>query len=245
MSKLLDPKQPIRFQPELEKNRPEAERRAYLLRVPLVKDRVKLRALTRELGGAPLTDAERMLAMSLALNRLSAEAEPGQLDDAMAAMVKVGELFDAFRVAYQASVDNPGDSELVVASANALQAWSNGLAALAALEEAIEAADPVYRRLVGAAAAFPLARGTAAAMLLLVGWEGYGERPPRRVPGGLIDQESLARIPERDLIAIGAEAERLLAPSEAEAKNSESPSPGQSSATASSGTPTPPPPSGP
>lgn len=244
MSKLLDPKQVIRFQPELEKHRPEAERRAYLLRPPLVKDRVKLRALTRELGGAALTDAERMAAMSMALNRLSAEAEPGQLDDALAALLKVMELFDAFRVAYQAAIDNPGDGELVMASSRALQAWSNGLVALAPVEEAIEAVDPGYRRLIGAAAAFPLARGTAAAMLLLVGWEGYGDGPPRR-HAGLVEEAALARIPERDLIAIGGEVERLLSPSEAEAKNSESPSPGPSSATASSETPTTPPPSAP
>ena len=224
MALLLDPKTPVRFVPADEQMRPEHKRVVYLLKAPTVWDRIKLDEEVAKRGGRRVAELDVYRTLRAGIERIYGETDSSVR---AATLEQIDELIAA-RTAFVRKLLGDGYDFETEAGRQAFDADQSAhqarAAALAPVEEIVLAAYPRYARMAADFATYPLYRGYAAARLLLVGWEN-GPAEFSRGPLGVAD-ELLELIPEHHAAAIGAEADRLLRPTEAERKNSASPSPG-------------------
>jgi len=225
MAKLLDPASPVAFTPAWHLDRPEPVRPVYLIRPPRLLDRFELDRAVRARGVRRRGEIELLAALSADAREMlgldyEASAIRAQIDDAAAAL-------DGFMATVRAG--EPLD-----------EAHGRYLAARDALEPAVAAIRQAGGRFAACEAeteTFPQYLGIEAARLLLVGWRNVEPAFRREITGVPLDL--LEQLPMHDLIAIGAEVERLLEPTPAERKNSASPSPASNAPAISSSSRTP------
>lgn len=178
---------------------------AYRLKIPTVYDRAALRRAVAARGGRRRHGLDLLALLRADLKMLLAEHPDAQagfdaLLDASAAA------WDALRLA-----TTPDEIE------GAFAALGLADAALAPIAAKVAEAGGPYAAALGDNAAWPLLWGAECARRMVLGWTDWpGEC--RRDHDGLTDA-ALAAIPDRHLIAIGEEVERLARPTAGEEKN--------------------------
>lgn len=200
---MLDPKQPHRLTLSW------APSIAYLLKVPTVFERGRYRHALAAAGARRHTTQ----AMAAELRRGVVAVLAG--DDMAAPREKLLEEIDGLTADLAAAVALIGQDEAFAEAWAAVVAREQVIDALAA---GIRDAYPPYAAMIADNEVYPTLSGLVAAQMFLLGWEGI-THPFVRTAQGTLSEESLKAIPELHLASIGAEIEKLLAPTDAQAKN--------------------------
>jgi hypothetical protein len=246
MAEILDPRQPVRFEPpgqndapviaqlktegidpdsDLGQDRIRASRRVYLLKVPSLYDRIALnRALARR-GARKITAATLLNALRRGVERIFGDTET-------AAKAAVLESIDAFLEAMRAFYRDVTAGAFDVTTAEGRAAFNAAGGALAELEESlapvanlVAAQDDAYGNLRADAAVYSEVFAIEATRLFLVGWEngprvGDAAVPFTRDANGVRDEALSALAAGGQLAALGARLHELIEPTETERKNS-------------------------
>lgn len=228
MAKIRDPKIPNEFTPADQLLRPEGERITYLLKTPVGYDRVQLRRAIMAQGGKAVTEIDVLRALKADIETLS----PSNGSSLAARVDLVVHVFAAAVAArVQAGFDVKPDFSEASPFGQAWRAYVKARVAIADIEHEARQFSGAYARALADQESFPLIQGIESARKFLVGWEGRKEVFERGVTG--VPMALLDALGDAHLVAIGAEVQRLLMPTEDEEKNSGSPSLTPSSGTSS------------
>jgi hypothetical protein len=203
MATLLSTKEPVRFAPA------EQDGIAYVLRVPTVYDRARLRRACLARGARHWPDLEMMAVLADGVRKLLVSDEDAER-----------------RTAFLADIE-----EHTALLATEQEVPPELIARIAEIEAAVVRGYAPYAERVADRTYWQDVLPIEAVRLLLAGWEGI-EDLPEIGPEGL-SERSLSMIPDRHLGPLGLRALSLFAPTEQEAKNSVSPSAGASASTTS------------
>lgn len=219
---LASPGETRTFVPPSEERRDPAHRVAYRLRVPSVWDRTRYRGALGAHGVRSHSVVPMLDAMAQGVRAIYGDADSAAKDAHL-------DVIAQYRAEAVALGQRLLDGSIDVASEEGRAAFTESMGrqqdldqALADVAEIVAQGYPPYAQMRADNASFALGRGVVAAQMFLVGWENV-PRPFARTDAG-VPEALLAQLPEHHLIAIGAEVERLMAPTEPEAKNSDSPS---------------------
>ena len=223
MSKVLSTKQPLRFVPHDQAERPEAERIAYHVLPPSVYSAPKLNRAVRSQGARHVTTADVLDALEEGIRALlPAEEQAAVRAERLATVAD-----------YRAWTQHESAEERVRAELDRDHE----------VHELFRIVARHYPKLSELAADrdwYWDVLGIEAARLQVCGWENLpGDDGTPAVCERVLEaltEESLAAIPTRHLQPIGMYVLQVLTPSEREAKNSESPPPGPSAQTSSKAT---------
>lgn len=224
MSIVLDPAEPVAFQPRGE------EGPTYFLRVPKVVDRGRYRHALQTAGAVRHSNLALMQVARAGLTKLL----PGEDGDDGRALI------DAYVERLTAAVTQTRLDRSEEAREELLEALRLP-EALVDLLNVLGEHDTSLRKATADNVVYRFLAGMEAAKLFLTGWEGEGLPPFKRNLSGPTE-ETLQRIPSGDFEAIGGKVEDLMEPTEARMGNSGSASSGQPtpSDASSDGTNTPP-----
>jgi len=227
-----------------------ASARVYKLATPTTIGRIRFRRMIAEAGGRHYGTIPMLGAMRASIEKVFGSGEPSRSSseavaqknearDALTAAVdaqrtRILEFWtDAGNGKFDALETGTAEPALLEEFRTRQLAIVEGANGLANTQRILIDADPGFAAMVADEDAFPLIRGIVAAQLFMVSWSGI-EGECSKGPDALLSEDSLARIPESDLPAIGAKAEAMMALDKAQKKASVSPAPGDSAGGTSS-----------
>ena len=218
---LVSTREPVRFVPSDQADRPEEEQVAYLIKPPSIYERPRFRRACLEHGARFHTDVELVACLREGVAALL----PGEAD-----AIRRTDLLETVDAFAAARIAGDVDPELAVR--------------MEAIEEIVTGGYEPYAQKVASRGHFVDIAPIEAFRLFVVGWENL-DLPFSRSRTG-IPLAVLERVPEAHVYEAGLKAFELISLPEDEEKKSPSPSPGASgprtSPTASATPPTIPPP---